>query len=400
MRRLSATNSPHIHFIAFYSCIFNFCLTKLNCKKMFLITKRIALYTIIVGALASCTKEIEYVDKGVPNGRDVRVVIANEGQAFAGSASLTAITYDGFVKNDVFRSVNKRQLGDVSQSVTEIGDNLYVTLNNSRKIEVMNRLTFQQVETMPTADATIPTYIAHLGGDSIAVGEKGSHGRLMIMDINHSNGPNNIMRRVIEDIGSTNQMKVINGKLFLAGATLRVVDIRNISAKTMRTIRDKSNPDSDKATEISAAGDSKIVSDKNGNLWVLTSAKLYCINPSTEEVIKSYPFNGPSITSWGGRLDIDKSGTQLYFTGEVASKGGVLTMSINDANAPTELLFAHTVVRVLYNMAVSPEGTIFICDVLYGSLARSLVHEYTTKGEIINTFEAGIFAQYIHFMNQ
>lgn len=362
---------------------------------MFLITKKLALCAVVVGALlSSCTKEIEYVDRGIPNGRDVRVIVANEGQFGAGTASLTAITYDGFVKNDIFRHTNGRPIGDAAQSVTEIGDNLYVTLNNSRKVEVLNKYTFKSVETMPTPDATIPTYIAHLGGDSIAVSEKGSKGRLMILDINHKNEAREKTRRVVDGVGSANQMKLTDRKLFLAGASLRVFDINSISSQTMRKVKGLEGND------LSVVGDSKIVKDKNGKLWVLTSSRLVCIDPVTETTVKEYPFTGISIDGWGGRLDISADGERLYFTGKVNKIGGVLRMSINDAAAPTELLFPHTGVRVLYNMAVSPEETIFICDVEYGSLARCLVHEYTVAGERINTFEAGIFAQYIHFMNQ
>lgn len=347
-------------------------------------TSRLTLIcTMVLASLVSCTKDVEYHKEDLSG---IRVIIGNEGQFGYGTASLSAITYGNIVMNDIFRAANDRPLGDAAQSITEIGDNLYVTLNNSRKVEIMNKNTFMSVETIPTADATIPTYIADLRNDSIAISEKGS-GRLMIVNINDM-GVKGTKRnmRVIPSIGSTNQMKVVDKKLFLAGNPLRVLDINNLHAEKMRTIEG-----------VSVVGDSKIVLDKNGYLWVLTSTSLVCIDPKTEAIVKTYTFKGISVDGWGGRLDISPNGEYLYFTGRVDNIGGILKMSIDDTETPTKLLFPHTGVRTLYCMSVSPEETIFIADVMYGSLARGLIHEYTKEGTLLCTSEAGIFPSYFHF---
>lgn len=359
-------------------------------RKMNFLTRKTSRLTLIctmmLASLASCTKDVEYIKENIPEVSNIRVIVGNEGNLASGGASLTAITYDNFVKNDLFRTVNNRPLGDIGQSITEIGDNLYVTLNNSRKVEVLNKNTFVSVETILTADATIPTYIADLHNDSIAISEKGS-GRLMIVNINQM-GVKDVKRnmRIIPSIGSTNQMKVVDKKLFLAGSTLRVLDINNLHTEKMRKI-----------DGVSVVGDSKIVLDKNGNLWVLTSKSLVCINPKTEAIVKTCTFKGVSIDAWGGRLDISPNGEYLYLTGKVDNIGGILKMSINDTETPTKLLFPHTGVRTLYCMSVSPEETIFIADVLFGSLARGLIHEYSKEGKLLCTSEAGIFPSYFHF---
>lgn len=359
-------------------------------RKMNFLTRKTSRLTLIctmmLASLASCTKDVEYIKENIPEVSNIRVIVGNEGNLASGGASLTAITYDNFVKNDLFRTVNNRPLGDIGQSITEIGDNLYVTLNNSRKVEVLNKNTFVSVETILTADATIPTYIADLHNDSIAISEKGS-GRLMIVNINQM-GVKDVKRnmRIIPSIGSTNQMKVVDKKLFLAGSTLRVLDINNLHTEKMRKI-----------DGVSVVGDSKIVLDKNGNLWVLTSKSLVCINPKTEAIVKTCTFKGVSIDARGGRLDISPNGEYLYLTGKVDNIGGILKMSINDTETPTKLLFPHTGVRTLYCMSVSPEETIFIADVLFGSLARGLIHEYSKEGKLLCTSEAGIFPSYFHF---
>ncbi|MEN9918171.1 MAG: hypothetical protein RL662_607 [Bacteroidota bacterium] len=351
---------------------------------------RLLVLTCFLSVLSSCEKDNDPVV--VSPKSPIRVLIANEGQFTYGTASMTALMRDGEVRNDVFRTANDRPLGDVAQSITHHNTYYYVTLNNSRKIEVMNDTDFKSVETILTPDASIPTYMCYMGGDSMAVSEKGSKGRLMIMDLNHGKQREPI-RRIIDGVGSGNQMVVMNGKLFLAGATLRVFTLGQVSKSAMRSILGSDGK------AISVTGDSKLIVDKNNKIWALTSKKLVCIDPVTESVVKELPFTGITIGMFEGRLEISPDQTKLYFTGRVNSVKGILTVNITDEVAPTQLLFPLTDVRNLYNMAVSREGTIFICDVLFGSIARGLVHEYSVLGEKINSIEAGIFPQYIYFPN-
>ena len=75
-------------------------------------------------------------------------------------------------------------------------------------------------------------------------------------------------------------------------------------------------------------------------------------------------------------------------------------MDVNSAVKPTEPIFTHDMGdnRVKYNMGVSKENTIFICDVLYGSLTRSRIYEYDNTGVLLQKFNAGIFTHYIYFL--
>ena len=137
----------------------------------------------------------------------MRLVIANEGQFMYGTASLTGVTFNGDVYQDIFRQTNNRTIGDVAQSIISIGENLYVTLNNSRKIEVFNKNSFHSVATIITPESTIPTYMCYLGGNLMAVAEKGVSGRLLIVDIN-----TNEVSKVIPNVGEANQMLLIENK--------------------------------------------------------------------------------------------------------------------------------------------------------------------------------------------
>lgn len=348
-------------------------------------------------SLSSCTEDTE--DDGFVVPKNIRVLVSNEGQFGKGTASISALTHDNLVVNDLFRNVNNRPIGDVAQSITEIGDNYYVPLNNSQKVEVFNKTTFLSTETIPV-DCT-PTFVVDLGDERIAVsGLSGDYLSLVSLK-----GTSREVKK-IADIGSTSQMKVKNNKLFLAGSTFRVVDINNINATTMRTILalEDEKEESEETPEIidltiSVVNGSKIIEDKNGNLWVLSADKLYCINPQTETVTKQFPFEkGVEINMWSGRIEISPSGETLYFTGKVNDEMGVMKMSIRDTKTPTQLLFSTSEVRDLYGLGVSNEETIFIADVKFGSLARGIIHEFSNTGELLRKSEVGIFPSFFHFL--
>ena len=79
-------------------------------KKLFLIL------LLSAGILASCSKN-DTPDPD-PQGGDIKMIVVNEGGMGAGFGALTAITYDGVSKEDVFRDVNGRPMGDVALSIT------------------------------------------------------------------------------------------------------------------------------------------------------------------------------------------------------------------------------------------------------------------------------------------
>ena len=88
--------------------------------------------------------------------------MVSEGQFGYGTSSLTSLTYQGEVEQDLFRRVNNRPMGDVAQSMTKIGNKLYVPLNNSRKVEVMHAQTLQSINTMTILQAVMPMSVFKL----------------------------------------------------------------------------------------------------------------------------------------------------------------------------------------------------------------------------------------------
>ncbi len=353
-----------------------------------------AYLTISLLAFAACTPIEEYTQEGEASAQDNRrLIVVSEGQFSYGTSSLTTLSYDGEVVRDIFRTTNGRTMGDVAQSLTEIGDNYYVPLNNSRKIEVFNKENFKSVETLSINHPSIPMYIEHLGGDSIAVSTQhvtSTGTELHIMDINHGE-ERTTLRRSIPIRSSSAQMIIAEGKLFLGGSVCTVFSLSDISENGARYITDESG------NELTATlGRAPLIRDKNGDIWSRFTNSVVCIDPKTEKVIHKIDVSGLDINEWTGGLGASREGDKIYFNGGRT----VYEISVDNPTFPKEHLFSIENDRedwTVYYFGVSKENTIFMCEVLYGTLQLTRVCEYSLDGVLIQEFKAGIFASFIHY---
>lgn len=319
----------------------------------------------------------------------VRAIVVNEGQFGYGTSSLTTLSTDGGVEQDVFRRINNRPMGDVAQSLTRIGDYYYVPLNNSRKVEVFETKTYRSIETMSIDLDVIPMYLTHLGGDSVAVTDQKMNSKLMIMDINH-NTNRKFVRRYIDLGGRSFQMQLLNDKLFVGGDRLLVFDLNNLTGEGMRTIKRKDG------SAIQTVDFSKVVIDKNNLLWVLGHHQVICIDPVTEQTVYELEVGNLNINTWVSCIDISPDRSTLYFN----SARKVYRIDIDNPVVPTTPIIDidRKDQRTVYNMSVSKQNTIFFCEVLYGSISRAEIYEYEpSTGNEKGHFKAGIFPHYIHF---
>lgn len=339
--------------------------------------------------LCSCTDVVETGNGVKPDTDNLRAIVVSEGQFGYGTSSLTTLSHQDEVAQDVFRNKNNRPLGDVAQSMTKIGDNYYVALNNSRKIEVFDSNTFESVETMSAGMDVIPMYIQHLGGDSIAVTDQKGPAKLMIMDINHGTD-RPVMRRYVELNGRSFQMLMVNNKLFVGGDNLCVFDLGDISRSSMRLLK------TSEGKNIQTVDFSKLVSDNQDRIWVLGHNTVFCIDSNTEKPVYEINVADLGINTWVSCLDISPDKSTVYFN----SGRTVYAIDTENPVKPTAPFFSYegNKQKTIYAMAVSKQNTLFFSEVLYGSITRSVVFEFDPKtGEELRMFKAGIFAHYFYF---
>lgn len=95
------------------------------------------------------------------------VLILNEGQFLANNASVSYINEGGKLSNNIFESSNKRTMGDVLHSIMETDIHYYLVLNNSGKIEVVNKTTFKSVAVIEGFKS--PRFMLNIGGNKALV---------------------------------------------------------------------------------------------------------------------------------------------------------------------------------------------------------------------------------------
>lgn len=103
---------------------------------------------ISFGVFCSCEEEPQQPDSAEP-GKAYDLLICNEGNFNRNNGSVTTLRLnDGQVVQEAFKQVNGEPLGDVVQSAYAQGELLYLVVNNSGKIEIVDRTSFESVATI------------------------------------------------------------------------------------------------------------------------------------------------------------------------------------------------------------------------------------------------------------
>jgi len=339
--------------------------------------KKILAYVLLSIALISCTKtpedhKVTYLDG---NG----AFIINEGNFLSGNGSVSFFSYDSAdVYNDLFELINERPLGDVPNSMVVHGNFGYIVVNNSGKIEVVDRNTFKTIASIdglvaPRNIAFVNSekaYITSMYSDSIAI--------LRVSD-NKITGYINIRR-------SSESIEIASGKAFVSNwiGGEELIVINTTTDKVQDSIKVGVEPES-------------MVVDKNGQLWVLCNggwmrlnyAKLISINTNTNKVEKELVF--PTKQASPVCLNISGDGTTLFYL-----EGGVRKMKISAGVLPQSPFIAEQG-TYFYKLGVNPvNDDIFVTDAI-DYQQTGYVMRYSKEGVLQSKLRAGIIPGMICF---
>ncbi|WP_336518637.1 YncE family protein, partial [Pollutibacter soli] len=96
---------------------------------------------------SACVKD-KPAEPALPVNTDTagNVYIVCEGSLGNGNASLSVYqSNDGQISNDIYQAINGQPLGDVFESMQRIGDKLFLCINNSDKVVVIEAASKKQV---------------------------------------------------------------------------------------------------------------------------------------------------------------------------------------------------------------------------------------------------------------
>lgn len=297
--------------------------------------------------------------------------IISEGNYSFGNGSLSF--YDPpsrKVKNEIFYNANGRPLGDVPYQLAIYDDEIWITVNNSGKVEVLD------LEDMSSK-------LTYLVGGSPRHIEKISDGSYFVSDLESSemniiDPESNMPVSSMEAEKSTEAMIYDGGYLFACNwsefyvnkpnNTLSVID--PVGMSVVKTITVAKEPNS-------------MVMDRNDHIWVLSSGgydnseypALTLIDPVQRIVIRELKFQDKNISPSG--LCISGQGDSLFFINKA-----IYAMSIADTALPQQPLIKASN-RNINSLAVDPQS---------GELYFSNALDYQQKGWILryNTYSKAL----------
>lgn len=298
------------------------------------------------------------------------VFITNEGNFLFGNSKVSY--YDaatGTVVEDLYEPANGEPLGDICQSLYIFNGKIYIVVNNSGKVAVVNKSTFTTVATingftsprffLPVSNSK--AYVSDLYADAIAV-----------VDLT-----TNTISGSIPCQGWTENLVLAYGNAYITNAYSDKVYIVNTAT--------------DELTDSIQVGygPNSIFEDKYGTLWVLCggnqsnlSAGLYRIDPLTNVVTNSFVF--PSVTDNPQKLCMNGSKDTLYYL-----NNAVFRLPVNATTLPATAVIEQGS-AVFYGLGIDPiTSQIYVTDAI-DYVQKGLVSRYSPQGTLINSFLVGI----------
>ncbi len=186
--------------------------------------------------------------------------ITNEGPFQNGSGTITFVGDDGIVRQNVYKTVNNEDLGNIVNSMTIGSENAYIVVNNSNKIVVVNRYTMEKVTTIEGDNISNPRDFV-IQGNTGYVSNWGdplnsSDDFIAVIDLN-----TNELFTTIPVGEGPEDMIISNSKLFVNlqggfGQNNKVVVVDTNSNSVVATITIGDVPNS-------------LIDDGSGSIWVL-----------------------------------------------------------------------------------------------------------------------------------
>lgn len=296
------------------------------------------------------------------------VLVVNEGNYNFGNAGLSFLDgRSGQINDDIFQTANNRSIGDVAQSAVVHNNKLFVAVNNSQSIEVVDPYQFKSIHTIKGFQS--PRYIQPVGNAKAYVSDLYANA-ISVVDLNQYT-----IIKTIPCTGWTERMVYHLGKVYVCNYTqpyLYVID-----------------PISDtKSDSIHIGkGANSLVVDKHDRIIVAcggyrtpqSDTRLVFINPYTQAIVKSIAFE----QNYPNELVINATKDTLYFLNTGIHK---LSIEANKVGSP----FISSNQRVYYGLGLDPKSNqLFVADAI-DYVQKGRVYVYHSSGQPLASFDAGI----------
>jgi hypothetical protein len=341
---------------------------KIYCKSLFCV--------VLIIALAGCRKDIQIAPEEVsqslfpadPNATVRGLYLINEGNMYMNKASIDYVDFiTGSYRKNIYTQANPevtKGLGDVGNDVGVYGSKLYVVVNGSNKIEVLNVNTGKRIQQIDIINCR---YITFSKGKAYASAYLGQ--------IGDPKSPNGIVVEIDTSIlKETRRVEVGRQpeEMAVVGTNLYVANSGGYTPGEYESTISVINLDSFKEVKRIpvAINLHRLKADRYGDLYVTSRgdflnvpSKLYVISTQTDQVKKVFDIAA-------GNMVIDNDLAYIYSSSFNISTGKS-TISYDMLNVKDEVLISRKfitdgtdkAIKVPYGLAVHPiSKDVFVTD--------------------------------------
>ncbi|MGL6039544.1 MAG: YncE family protein [Soonwooa sp.] len=297
------------------------------------------------------------------------VLISAEGALNSNQAEVSFITSDlSKVSENIYSSTNAQNLGDVLQTIGAKDDKVYLVVNNSNKIEVVNRYSFKKMATI-SAEVNQPRDIAFSDNYIYVTNDKYLGDKYVAV----YNASDFSFIKKISFTDAAQDIAVVDGKAFVQNASYGV-------GKNISVINTKTN-NLDTTLSLPKGDIQKTIAYKN-RVYTITSdgvdSYIYTID-ATATIANTLRLTG---VPYATNLVIDND--NYYFS----SNNQVYAMPLSSSSP-----------KLLFAASESPYGTLYGFNVIDGKIFTSNAGDFASPSEItvysitgskLKTFNGGI----------
>ncbi|MCB8994148.1 MAG: YncE family protein [Bacteroidales bacterium] len=359
--------------------------------------------------LQSCMHDETWVEQLKPNLRveDILagrgVLVLNEGNFMYGNSSLSYYnSRENEVLNDVFYRQNGIPLGDVAQSASLFDGELFIVLNNSGKIAVVNFGKYPALKAFEfihkISGLQSPRYISFIDSTKAYVSDLYARGISIIDPATYSVYDKISLANNTPDFYQhpTEQIIQFENEVFTNCYSFddKILVINSLTDKLIDSITVLQQPNS-------------MVLDRFGKLWVIcdggfqgsafgnSEAGLIRIDAGTHTVEKIFIL--PS-DSWPSKLCINGGADTLYFI-----NGDVWRMPVTAKELPDQSFISagsEKGGKLFYGLGVDPVSSeVYVSDAI-DHTQNGVVYRFRPDGSSVDTFRVGIIPGFFFFFGE
>ena len=323
-------------------------------------------YLLFIVFLTSCRGDQYIIQKETeevtpPQKTEIKgFYLLNEGNMNSNKATLDFFDYTkGTYSRNIYAEANPnvvKEMGDVGNDIKIYGSKMYVVVNASNKVEVLNARTVKKIKSITVengrslAFANGKAYVSSYAGP-ISVDPKAPLGKVMEIDTISLS----VTREAIVGY-QPEEMAVVKNKLYVANSggyrvpnydrTISVIDLTNFKEATKYDVAINLN---------------KLMADTKGNLYVTSrgdyltvSPNLFIVDSQTGAIKKTFNIPVGNFTIVNDKLYY-LSNAFNYNTGTTVKSYGIIDLKTKEVI--TKKLFSseyETKIEAPYGIAVNP----------------------------------------------